>query len=113
MSVTEAAVILFGLFAGYWVVSKLFFPSSSTYKPAEPTGTPIELTAQPRWHEILQVSPEASARDIRDAYKHLISKYHPDKVETLGQELKELAARKSQDITAAYREGMQARGENP
>jgi preprotein translocase subunit Sec63 len=43
----------------------------------------------------------------------LISKYHPDKVDSLGQELKDLAGQKSQQITAAYQEGMRARGEVP
>jgi DnaJ-domain-containing protein 1 len=61
----------------------------------------------------LQVAPTASALEIRDAYKHLISKYHPDKVDSLGQELKDLADKKSQEITAAYQEGMRARGDPP
>jgi DnaJ-domain-containing protein 1 len=113
MSVTEAAAILFGLFAGYWAVSKLFFGSSSSNKPPGMTTNSNERAHQLRWHEILQVSPEASASEIRDAYRHLISKYHPDKVETLGQELRELAARRSQEITTAYRQGMQAHGEKP
>jgi preprotein translocase subunit Sec63 len=108
MTLIEIAVIVFGLFAGYWVVSKLLFPAAkastqvNTVRPPEPV---------PRWCDILQVSPAASALDIRDAYKHLISKYHPDKVDNLGQELKDLAREKSQEITAAYQEGMRARGE--
>jgi DnaJ like chaperone protein len=65
----------------------------------------------PRWHDILQVSASASATEIRDAYRRLISQYHPDKVDSLGQELKDLAAQKSQAITAAYQEGMRAHGE--
>jgi DnaJ like chaperone protein len=69
--------------------------------------------APPRWCEVLQVAPAASAAEIRDAYKHLVSKYHPDKVDSLGQELKDLAGKKTQEITAAYREGMRARGEEP
>jgi DnaJ like chaperone protein len=68
---------------------------------------------RPAWHDILQTSANADAAEIRDAYKHLISKYHPDKVDSLGQELRDLAAQKSQEITAAYREGMNARGERP
>lgn len=110
MTLSEIAVILLGLFAGYWIVSKLFF--------GPPKGTPEagaapSANAPPRWYEVLQVAPSATAAEIRDAYKHMISKYHPDKVDSLGQELKDLAGQKSQEITAAYREGMQARGEAP
>jgi DnaJ like chaperone protein len=109
MTLTEVAVILFGLFAGYWVVSKLFFRHPKT--DASPGPAPPPNT--PQWYDILQVSASASSVEIREAYKHLISKYHPDKVDSLGQELKDLAGQKSQQITAAYQEGMRARGEVP
>jgi hypothetical protein len=109
MTLTEIAVILFGLFAGYWVVSKLVFRS-----PKTPTQMPpASAVTRPRWNDILQIAPTATAAEIRDAYKHLISKYHPDKVDSLGQELKDLAKQKSQEITAAYQEGMGERGESP
>jgi hypothetical protein len=108
MTLTEIAVILFGLFAGYWVVSKLVFGSP---KAATQTPPPATDNTLPRWNDILQIAPSANAIEIRDAYKRLISKYHPDKVDSLGQELKDLAERKSQEITAAYQEGMRERGE--
>jgi DnaJ domain len=111
MTLTDVAVILFGLFAGYWVVSKLFFGSTRTTansKPAPPPSVPL-----PQWHDILQVAPSANEVQIRDAYKRMISLYHPDKVESLGSDLKTLAIQKSQEITAAYREGMHARGAEP
>ena len=107
MTLTEAAVIVFGLIGGYWVVSKLFFKSPSARDLVEAGA------GQPSWSVVLGVPSTASAIEIRDAYQQLISKYHPDKVEQLGQESKDLAVRKSQDITAAYREGMRARGESP
>ena len=134
MTLSEGAVILFALFAGYWVVSKLFFrapPAKDAPKPpataagavgaggtaaggAEPAARPEPASAtKPAWHEILGVSAEATADQIRDAYKHLVSKYHPDKVDTLGQELRDLAERKTQEITAAYRGAMRSRGLDP
>ena len=108
MTLNEISVILFGLFAGYWVVSRLILRS-----PKAPTQTPLASagTAQQQWHDILQIAPSATAPEIRDAYRHLISKYHPDKVDALGQELKDLAKQKSREITAAFQEGMRARGE--
>jgi DnaJ like chaperone protein len=110
VTLNEIAVILFGLFAGYWVVSKLFFRPPRVENPANPVSPP---GAPPSWNDVLLIAPSASAPEIRTAYKHLISKYHPDKVDSLGQELKDLAGKKSQEITAAYREGMRARGEEP
>jgi DnaJ-domain-containing protein 1 len=112
MTFTEVAVVVFGLFVGYWVVSKLFFPSRPTSAGPRPEP-PSNSTPPAAWHEVLQVLPDAAPDTIRDAYKRMISKYHPDKVESLGQELKELAASKSRDITSAYREGMMARGVEP
>jgi len=110
MTLDEAAVILFGLFGGYWVVSKMFF--SRAAKREDP-ASPAPASLQPMWYDVLQVPPSATPAAIRDAYKHLIAKYHPDKVDSLGQELKDLAERKSQEIIAAYREGMRERGEDP
>jgi hypothetical protein len=110
MTLIEIAVIVFGAFAGYWVVSKLFFPPPKANAPVKNVPPPDAL---PQWNDILRVSAAASAAEIRDAYKHLISQYHPDKVDSMGQELKDLAAQKSQAITAAYQEGMRARGEVP
>jgi hypothetical protein len=107
MTLTEVAVIFFGLFGGYWVVSKLLFKSPPKRGLAESgaAGAP--------WNVILGVPPTANASAIRDAYRELVSKYDPDKVEQLGPELRELAVRRTQEITAAYREGMRVVGEDP
>jgi DnaJ like chaperone protein len=110
MTLIEVAVIIFGVFAGYWVVSKLFFRPPPV---KDARGSASEPREAERWHDILGVASTATAEQIRDAYKHLVSKYHPDKVDTLGQELKDLAEHKTQEITLAYREGMRARGVDP
>ena len=62
------------------------------------------------WYRTLEVAPAAGAEDIQRAYRRLISQYHPDKVATLGDELKAVAERKSKEITLAYREAMRLRG---
>lgn len=111
MTLIDVAVILFGLFAGYWVVGKLFFRSPPR-EAAPDSGAPKEVGTQ-FWYDVLGVPSAATPEQIRDAYKHLVSKYHPDKVEHLGNELKDLAERKTQQITLAYREGMRARGVDP
>jgi preprotein translocase subunit Sec63 len=110
MKLTEILVILVGLVVGYLAVRKLFFQTPKVDVQSPPSPPP---NTRPAWYDTLQISASADAAEIRDAYKHLISKYHPDKVDSLGQELRDLAGQKSQEITAAYREGMNARGERP
>jgi hypothetical protein len=64
---------------------------------------PEPAVGQPTdWAEILGVPPDASMGEIRAAYRQRISEYHPDRVATLGKELRELAERKSKDINTAY-----------
>jgi len=110
MKLTEILVIIVGLVVGYLAVSKLFFQPPKVDAKTPPSPPP---NTRPAWYDILQIPAYADAAEIRAAYKHLISKYHPDKVDNMGQELRDLAAQKSQEITAAYREGMNARGERP
>jgi len=55
-------------------------------------------------YRVLAIPPSASADEIRSAYKARMREYHPDKVEHLGVELRELARRKVLDIQRAYRE---------
>lgn len=51
---------------------------------------------------ILNINSNSSVDDIKKAYKEEIRKYHPDKVEHLGNEFKEIAERKTKDINKAY-----------
>jgi len=53
-------------------------------------------------HEILEVSGNATQDEIKTAYKKLAGKYHPDKVEHLGDEFKALAEEKFKQIQEAY-----------
>lgn len=53
-------------------------------------------------YDILGVSRYASQGEIKDAYRKLANKYHPDKVNHLGEEFKELAEKKFKDIQEAY-----------
>jgi DnaJ-domain-containing protein 1 len=53
-------------------------------------------------YDILGVRPGASADQIRSAYRQRLAEYHPDKVATLGKELRDLALTKTETIIAAY-----------
>jgi len=51
-------------------------------------------------YEILGVSPNATDDEIKEAYKALVKKYHPDKY--AGSDLSDLATEKMKEINAAY-----------
>lgn len=55
-------------------------------------------------HEILGVSQHATQDEIRQAYRHLAGKYHPDKVLHLGEEFRAMAENRFKEIQAAYQE---------
>ena len=55
-------------------------------------------------HKVLGIKPGASQDEIKHAYRQLAGKYHPDKVEHLGDEFKELAEKRFKDIQKAYEE---------
>ena len=52
--------------------------------------------------KILGISQTAGIEEIKSAYKQKIKEYHPDRVANLGDELKELAGKKTQEINGAY-----------
>jgi DnaJ-class molecular chaperone len=50
----------------------------------------------------LDVSREASSDEIKSAFRRERARYHPDRVEGLGRELRELAELKAKEINLAY-----------
>jgi hypothetical protein len=54
------------------------------------------------FYSILNINRNSTIEDIKKAYKEEIRKYHPDKVEHLGNEFKEIAEKKAKDINKAY-----------
>lgn len=137
MSFDELVIVIGGLVLGYWLVSFFFGQKPKfarrpepgkeppptggaqrdTPPPQDPPPEPEQQSEPPRnsaaWYEVLEISPRASATEIRAAYRSQMSKYHPDKVAALGKELKEVAERKTKEIGEAYKVGMRIRGANP
>ncbi len=117
MSSAEILVSLFGLFLGYWIISKLISGSGSVNKYTQHNeekdfrSNPNSQTSDgPEWYEVLGVSPSASIEEIQAAYKSLIRQYHPDKVASLGEDLRFLAERKSKEINVAYKKAQDLKG---
>ena len=55
------------------------------------------------YYAILEVTPMASQKEITSAYRKKVMEYHPDRLQTFGKELRELADKKTKVITKAYR----------
>lgn len=96
-------VIIAALALGYGAVRYLLASAQdrSTGIPKSKNHEPKPSTPRP-WHEVLGVSPDASFEEIKIAYTLKISQYQTEKVTNLGPEFAELAARKLEEIRAAY-----------
>jgi len=119
MTPQEVVIIVLGGALGYWAVSTLINrrkgepplarqlnDGPTAGERPQPEGDKSS-SVEPEWNQVLSVSTTASPDEIRDAYRSLITQYHPDRVASLGIELRELAERKSQEITAAYVKGLE------
>jgi DnaJ like chaperone protein len=58
----------------------------------------------------LEVSPDATDQEVRAAYRQLALKHHPDRVATLGEDVKKAAEEKFQQINNAKEKIYKARG---
>jgi len=63
-------------------------------------------------YQVLGISADASTDEIKKAYRHMATKYHPDKVAYLGEEVKKKANEKFQQLNGAYERIKKARGIN-
>jgi curved DNA-binding protein CbpA len=55
------------------------------------------------YYELLELPPTAAADDIKKAFRREIAKYHPDKVQHLGEEFQQIAVVKAAELTQAYK----------
>mgnify|MGYP000451114769 CR=1 FL=1 len=55
-----------------------------------------------RAYSILGLNRDATVEDIKTAYKQKMKDYHPDRVANLGEEIRDLAAKKTLEINKAY-----------
>jgi curved DNA-binding protein CbpA len=55
------------------------------------------------YYQLLSIGVDASAEDVRKAFRREIARYQPDKVQHLGQEFQTMAAALAADLTEAHR----------
>ena len=102
MSLDEIIITIAGLLFGYWIVG-LF----NIKKPKKTNSEEKDLnddSGELDWFIILEVNENESIAGIKKAYQKQINRYHPDKVESLGFEFKEIAHKKTIAINKAYNE---------
>jgi DnaJ-domain-containing protein 1 len=68
-----------------------------------------EQSEENKWWSVLEVSPYATAGEIRRSYLRKIKQTHPDRVVWLAPEFLSLAERRSKILNAAYTEATRAR----
>jgi len=55
-----------------------------------------------RYRQILGITDADSPATIKEKYRDLLAKYHPDKLQHLGEEFQEIAEQKTKAIIEAY-----------
>jgi len=55
------------------------------------------------YYLLLEIAATSSADEVKRAFRSQIARYHPDKVQHLGQEFQVMAADRAAELTEAYR----------
>jgi DnaJ like chaperone protein len=77
----------------------------------ESLKAPYMKTQDVNWaYKALEIEPSATEEEIKKAYRHMAMKYHPDKVNDLGEEIKKSATEKFRSINEAYESIKKQRG---
>ncbi|WP_426688178.1 J domain-containing protein [Rhodanobacter ginsengiterrae] len=130
MTLTQIIIILAGLFIGYRLVSYMLSPGTGDDRRSRPspphkdageeqerprdwrwhdTSVSPPAAAAPTWYQTLGVNESAGREEIDHAYRQQISQYHPDKVATMGEAIRQLAEARTKEINAAYESAMRQR----
>jgi DnaJ like chaperone protein len=110
----KIAILAIAALVGFWVVGAIVEHfQKKTPKAAPATGPGAGTGPRPKPQQqqadpieeacrVLQLSRPFTTEQLRTAYRQRMSQYHPDKVSSLGPELRELAESKSKEINRAF-----------
>ena len=80
---------------------------ANTYGSNSYTQTPNENA-----YAILGISPQATDAEVKQAYRNMAKKYHPDRVITEDEAIKKGAEEKFKQVQQAYEQIARQRGMN-
>ena len=101
-SVVDSEVVVIKIIARYMRVSDADLASIAAM---------FVTQSNPDWaYQVLELSSDCSNEDIKKAYRRMAMKYHPDKVNSLGEEVKQSATEKFRKVKEAYDYLKQQRG---
>lgn len=110
------AVIIVAFIAGYsavsFIVKKIYTEKQTTTTDKKKNGRSQHQEAnseswesqseEDKYARVLGLSTIFTATEVKRAYRELLFKYHPDKVNHLGTEFKSIAEEKTREIVKAY-----------
>ncbi len=101
-------LMIFAFFVGYAFISLVLTDKKGNREESHDNeiNDNSNLDSTDMWYDILEVSPNATLEEIKKAYIEKVTKYHPDKVISLGKELQLLAEEKTKQINKAYSEAL-------
>ena len=91
--------LVIGLILGHLFDMGVF---SGRFKPKPERPPPPVTPAADDPHAILGIAPTASNEELEQAYRRLMSEYHPDRVAHAAKEIREMADRRTREINQAY-----------
>jgi hypothetical protein len=106
--------LFFLAFAGYYYWKRSKGLGDATRRGPTPRNAPAGAAppadqSEEDLYRLFGVSRKDDAETIKRAYRDLVAKYHPDRVQHLGEEFKAMADSKTTAINSAYEKIKKAR----
>ncbi|BBO75817.1 hypothetical protein DSCW_32340 [Desulfosarcina widdelii] len=98
----DDAVVIYFLWRYYRRQRLLKEASTRSDQTGQTADDRQSCTADANPYKVLEIEPGASKEEIKAAYRRLAAQYHPDKVQHLGREIRELAETRFKEIQQAY-----------
>ena len=90
--------VLLGLLIGHLYDIGVF---TGGYKPT-PERPPPQASTPEDPYAVLGIASSASNEELEAAYRRRMSEYHPDRVASAAQEIRDMAERRAREINTAY-----------